>query len=325
MPGAEVARFADVAMYEAAESLESKGETGVAKGPQVTLIQMTRNPLGTMAAAAQLYRGKVARLPLDTRCDRGTMEAWLADMTRTRLQAPLEFIDLHFLLENVSRGFTHQLVRQRTAVYVQESQRFAVKEDADWAVYMPPSIAAMPDGSPQREFWLQTVKQNAAAYLSLVNSGVPAEDARGLLPTNILTKVHYKTNLRNLLEHAGNRLCTQAQFEWRLVFHGIVSAIRGFPQYLDDWCLDDGDEIARNEWQYGAIADLFRPICYLTGKCEFMAATDRHCGIRERVNLLNIQGVPSSEWETPSPDGLAIDPAEWLLDPASARKAPNGE
>ena len=33
--------------------------------------------------------------------------------------------------------------------------------------------------------------------------GVPAEDARGLLPTNIATRLHYRTDLRNLVNTAG--------------------------------------------------------------------------------------------------------------------------
>jgi len=321
MAGNEVARFADVAMYHAAEAERAEDGDGEAALPRVTLVQMTRNPLGTMAAASELYRGTVCPSPV---VNRMVAEEWLHDMTRTRLQTPLEFVSLHFLLENVSRGFTHQLVRQRTAAYVQESMRFAVKDDAGWAVYMPPSIAELPDGHPRRELWIQAVKNTGTVYAGLVNNGIPAEDARGLLPTNILTRVHYHTNLRNLLEHAGNRLCTQAQFEWRLVFQGIVNAIRGFPSRLSD--ADGGSREHSLQWQYDAIADLFRPICYRTGKCEFMAATDRHCNIRERVNSFHDSGIPSAQWDsTVFPAHVRINPAEWLLDPASARKAPGND
>jgi flavin-dependent thymidylate synthase len=232
-------------------------------------------------------------------------------MTKTRLQTPLEFIDLHFLFENVPRSFTHQLVRQRTAAYVQESQRFAVKEDASYGVSMPPSIEALPEDHPARVRWHNAVVFIGDEYLSLVNEGIPAEDARGLLPTDILTKVHYKTNLRNLVEHAGNRLCTQAQFEWRVVWAAMIAAIRA-----------RGAEQKRlsNRWEYDTIADIFRPICYFTGKCEFMAATDRYCSIRDRVENFHKAGVPSERWSDEKwGHPFTIRPQEWLLNPAAAR------
>jgi thymidylate synthase ThyX len=47
---------------------------------------------------------------------------------KTTLKAPLEFIDFHLMVEGVTRAHTHQEVRQRTAVFAQESMRFAVKD-----------------------------------------------------------------------------------------------------------------------------------------------------------------------------------------------------
>jgi flavin-dependent thymidylate synthase len=296
-------------MYDAAPVNEAggplhPGDEDQTIHPVVTLVQMTPYPLRTMAAAAELYRGEVVRNPADVSKERAL--SWWQDMTRTRLQAPLEFIDLHFLIENVTRAFTHQLVRQRTAVYVQESQRFAVKRNASWEVAMPPGIAELSPEDPIRETWHQHMYEAGVTYNWLIDQGIPAEDARGMLPTNILTKVHYKTNLRNLAEHAGNRLCTQAQFEWRLVWTAMVNAIR--------------DYRGATNWEFDAIADMFRPICYLTGKCEFMAATDRFCQIRERVQNFAKSGVPSSEWSSEKwGHQFRIQPVEWLAMPGSAR------
>jgi hypothetical protein len=82
---------------------------------------------------------------------------------------------------------------------------------------------------------------------------------------------------------------------------------------------------ATDAWQYEAIADLFRPVCYLTGKCEFMANFDRKCSIRDRVEMNHEIGRPSNEWHestvgTGAPINIAaIHPAEWLLDAGAAR------
>jgi hypothetical protein len=140
-------------------------------------------------------------------------------------------------------------------------------------------------------------------YTALVNNGVPAEDARGLLPHAVLTRLNYKTNLRGLAEHAGNRLCTQAQFHWRVVLAQVVSAIRNH-----DSLYRQGNAWVPADWQWKLIASsvLFRPVCYAVGHCPFAGSWDRGCTIRERVD--------SGRWDE-------INEREWLLDPAAAREA----
>lgn len=329
-------------MY-AAEPIEATG------GPKVYLLAATADPLGVIAAAAALYEGKVRRsLAEVTRAER---EKYLGELQKTKIKAPLEFVQFHFLLEGVTRGFTHQLVRQRTATYVQESTRFAVKEDVP--VGLPPSLAGTDHYSDPdlmatsntfgrlsqeeqcRVIWDSSMAGMAETYNELIARGMPAEDARGLLPTNLLTRVHYSTDLRALLDHAGNRLCTQAQFEWRLVFAKIAEAIRCY----DPWktLVDTGSDAYSGEqrWQWEAIADLLRPVCYQIGKCAFEASFDRKCSIRERVQTrAQHGGVEPSQWHKPfiyndfdpvtgkqdvPVSSPGISAKEWLLDPGAAR------
>lgn len=291
----EVQKWADVAMWEAAP-LATEDEP---MAPSAYLVSMTPDPLRTMAAACQMYKGDLVVKPSDIPQDMALR--WLREMTQTRLQAGLEFIDIHLAFTGVTRAFTHQLVRQRTAVYVQESLRFAVKTNARFEVRMPPSIERLKEDDPQRMQWDYAVATIGEIYNQLIGSGVPAEDARGLLPTNIGTQVHYKTNLRNLIEQAGSRLCSQAQFEWKEVWLQIIQQIISY-----------GPDVHR--WQQYAIAGLFKPICFQTGKCEFMGSNDRHCDIRDRVQAHHAAGEPSRVW-------LDIDPMEPLREGA-ARRAP---
>lgn len=325
-----VQKWADDAMFKAEPS---SGLTG----PQVFLLQATPDPLGSIAAFSAMYVGKVIRNKRDVTDDE--RRYYLAEMQQTKLKAPLESVDFHFMIEGVTRSFTHQLVRQRTAVYAQESLRFAVKEDAADAVALPPSLAGVEpyDGEgqhiSQEQAWLYewdgAVEEMAEVYNRLVNSGMPAEDARGLLPHNITTRLNYKSNLRNLQDHAGNRLCTQAQFEWRMVWVRILEAMRAYCtnpnhqartdegytfEHLPNFC---------DNWQFQEIANLFRPVCYLTGQCEFKAKFDRKCKIRGRVDDNADINRPSKEWEGDYDDGRVfiggISPAEWLLDDGAAR------
>lgn len=298
----EVQTRADAAMFTSAP-MHDVNETG----PKAFLLSINSDPLGEIAAACKMYKGEVVyNLARDIRDDE--RRQYLEQVRKTKLQMPFETVNLHFLLEGVTRSFTHQLVRQRTAAYAQESMRFAVVEaEDDWntRVSLPPSIAGLPDDDPKVQIWEQGVRHTQHSYQALVDAGMPAEDARGLIPHNMTTRVHYYTNLRGLLDHAGNRLCTQAQFEWRAVFFAIVNAIR--TSDLAPW------------WQLQDLASMFQPVCYNTGKCEFKADFDRKCRIRDRVDAFHDNGVPSERWHEGWDTIPMIDPREWAADPSAAR------
>jgi flavin-dependent thymidylate synthase len=276
----EIQKWADKAMYEA-EPMQG--------GIKVYLLSATPDPLGAIAAMSKIYKGEVVR-DLFQVSDIERKHFW-AESQKTHLRAPHEAVDFHFLIEGVSRAFTHQMVRQRTAVFAQESLRFAVKKDLIDTAF-PPSIV---EESDESVIWDKALASIENAYSALIAMGVPAEDARGLLPHATPTRLHYKTNLRNLADHAGNRLCTQAQFEWRSVMFCIVEAIRNY-RLLQDY-----------DWQFETIAksDLFRPVCYQMGKCPFNAEFDRDCTIRGRVEENKFEQIRDEEW---------------LFDPAAARK-----
>lgn len=362
--GNEIQKWADKAMFTA-EPIDEQA------GPEVKLLSCNNDPLGTIAAAALMYEGKsvgsLAEITDDQR------RYYLDQTAKSALEAPLEFVNFHFIISGVTRGFTHQMVRQRTATYTQESTRFAVKEQVP--VGLPPSLAGTipwkqwwdkcfkelyPNGyggidihrkqcetdayaeqqATKEQIWRRewdwTTKKIGEQYNSLVNSGMPAEDARGLLPTNLLTRINYNTSLRGLKDHAGVRLCTQAQYEWRLVWAKIKEAIVEYGYDQTYQCpsepLDtaDFDGTRSSAWQFEELSKIFKPICYYKGSCQFLSDVDRHCSIRDRVQEFAKIGVPSSQWSdnihfTKRTDGgpdYWIEPIrdeEWMLDPNSAR------
>jgi flavin-dependent thymidylate synthase len=307
-PSTDVSTYVDKSMFPA-EPIERLS-------PSVRLLNATPDPLGSIAAACRMYEGK-RTISLGDISDKERERYW-EQVQKTHLKAPMEFVDLHFFIEGVTRAFTHQMVRQRTAVYAQESMRFAVKENLADEVPYPPSLT--PAKRDEREAWDFTMKQINTAYNWLIAQGVPAEDARGLLPHSTLTRLHYKTNLRNLLEHAGNRLCTQAQFEWRQVFLGIVGAIHECDgTYFGNTMhvgidletmrattdVENEHEFVSSKWQWEMIAKsgVFKPVCFQVGHCPFNADFDRGCTIRPRVEEGKFD---------------QIDPAEYMSDPTAA-------
>lgn len=360
----EVQKWADVAMFTAKP-------IDVAEGPSVQLLSCNNDPLGTIASVAKIYKGEsVKSLAQITDEER---RFYLADVRKNVLAAPLEFVNFHFLISGVTRGFTHQMVRQRTATYGQESMRFAVKETMpvgyppslngtvpwqDWLaqcaaeLYPAAHVRSYEQVMNQvneyankratreqlwRKLWDESVKATETAYNGLINSGMPAEDARGLAPTNVLTTINYNTSLRGLLDHAGLRLCTQAQFEWRLVWAKILEAIReygigqGYEKTKNGHLMAD-----RSTWQFDELATIFKPVCYQKGSCQFMSDLDRSCTIRDRVNAFAAHGVPSRHWDGDFPiwpkNAPAFDSSvnpevilhgirdeEWMLDDKAAR------
>lgn len=294
----EIVSWADPAMYQS--------EKMAVAAPRVYLLSATPDPLGAIAAMCMMYEGKVIR-DLSRVTDDQRRFYW-EQANATHLKAPLEAVDLHFMIEGVSRAFTHQMVRQRTAVYAQESLRFAVKESPlEEEIPLPPSIRPK---SPEHATWYTAIKNIHQAYLYLIANGVPAEDARGLLPHATLTRLHYKTNLRNLLDHLGNRLCTQAQFEWRFVGAQIREALYNWRGEVTAAQVTIDDKVIRterfNDWQWKLMAESgpFRPVCYALGHCPFTASFDRPCTIRDRVQAGQFDQIRD---------------AEWLLDPRAAR------
>lgn len=299
--------------------------------PKVTLTWGPEDPLGLMAMINGQYTGKVYRSPSEV-TDQERREAWDAAVVSRLSETPMEWFQVSILFENVTRAFTHQLVRTRMATYAQESLRFAVKEDIGDAVKLPPSIAStkgnvtpgaedgMQDPEWQRNVWDHAVHEIQQAYLHLVEAGMPAEDARGLLPTNTLTRVHMRTDIKTLLNLAGLRLCTQAQFEWRAVFAKLAEAFR---KYDGMYANTDGYNDSNN-WQYRLVAERFRPVCYAANKCTMKSKADRYCAIRERVDAFEKAGIPSDGWHS---DGWVdanrqpldgIQPVEWLANPRAA-------
>jgi flavin-dependent thymidylate synthase len=292
MPTGDISRWADEAMFRAVPLAEEGEEVK----PRVTVIDMTRNPLQVMAAVNDMYKG------IPTRPDevgQVKAEAFAADCLKSKIAAPLEWCQVALLIEGVSRDFTHQMVRQRTATYAQESMRFAVKDNAATEVPEPPSIARLADDDPLYIIWHDHVARTGWVYNALINGGIPAEDARKGLLIGTATRLHYRTNLRDLIDHAGMRLCSQAQAEWKEVWRQIAEAIGNYGP-------------PEERWQQREIVKMFRPVCYQTGKCEFMSQFDRWCVIRDRVEEHHRKGEDSNVW-------FDINPQE-CLHPEAARR-----
>ena len=134
----------------------------------------------------------------------------------------LEHLPLTFLVEDVSRALTHQLVRHRMASYSQLSQRYAkVQTDEEWFI-KPASIKHSDYNLKYSEFMEYTAK----LYNAMCKDGIPNEDARMILPNACFTSIIVSMNARSLVEAAMLRRCNKAQWEIREVFNAMRAAIK---------------------------------------------------------------------------------------------------
>lgn len=116
------------------------------------------------------------------------------------IRSSWEFVDFTFQVKDVTRAFTHQLVRTRTASFAQQTQR--VVDLSGVGVEKPEMISIDLESS---EAWDLAVEAAMAAYTTAKSRGIPSQDARGIVPTNIKTNIILKVNLRTLADLVGKR------------------------------------------------------------------------------------------------------------------------
>ena len=115
-----------------------------------------------------------------------------------------------FSVEGVSRSLTHQLVRHRIASFSQQSQRYVPLERPTYVV--PRTVESDPE---RAEIYGSLMDAVWNAYNRLTELGVPAEDARYVLPNGCTTNITITMNARELLHFFSLRCCNRAQWEIR--------------------------------------------------------------------------------------------------------------
>jgi len=126
-----------------------------------------------------------------------------------------------FAIEGISRVCSHQLVRHRVASYSQQSQRYIPVRKLRERVVVPPSVREL-----GQELFSANVDAASQAYEGLVDSGVPREDARFVLPNATETNLLITMEGRSLLHFFGLRCCERAQWEIKELADGMLREVR---------------------------------------------------------------------------------------------------
>jgi len=148
------------------------------------------------------------------------IEAELRYMANT-IPSSWEFVTYTFLVNDVTRAFTHQFVRTRTGSYAQQTMR--VLNKTGWTYATGPTVANDED---REHAYKNAMAGVATMYDYLVHAGAKIEDARGILPTNIHTNIVAKFDMRTLSDTARKRASSRTQGEYREVMDAMLAEVK---------------------------------------------------------------------------------------------------
>lgn len=120
-----------------------------------------------------------------------------------------EFVDVTFLLSDVSRAAAQQITRTRNASFAMQSLR--VVDGSDLGYENPFDEEMQPE-----LFWHfdEEVQRLQRSYTALRDKGASPQDARGILPLNIHCNLVAKYNLRAFVELCQKRSSLRVQGEY---------------------------------------------------------------------------------------------------------------
>ena len=219
--------------------------------PIVDLISAPENALKTVYTACRTcYSADYPINIWESSNDEAKMLKLVKKVLASGHHSTVEHCQYTFSISGVSRACTHQLVRHRHASFSQKSQRY-VTEEGQFEYVIPPTIKKS-DLAPEYEEFMRKTSQ---FYALLIEKGIPAEDARFVLPNAATSSLIVSLNIRELIHLANLRLCTKAQLEIR----NLVAKMCGLLQEKEPW-----------------LAEYLGAKCEINGYCDEIVSCGRY-------------------------------------------------
>ncbi|WP_456464929.1 FAD-dependent thymidylate synthase [Desulfurobacterium sp.] len=190
------------------------------------------------------------------------MKVILLDFNIPDIDIKKEELEKHvfftFLVDGISRACSHQLVRHRPASYSQQSQRYVSMKKFPYV--KPESLEDKYVETEMGRFSFDEVMSFlGSVYESFVETGVPKEDARFVLPNACSTRIVFTMSGRELIHFLRLRTCNRAQWEIREMAVKMLKLLR---EKLPE------------------IFEKVGPACYMTGVCP---EGEKTCGRQREV------------------------------------------
>jgi len=227
----------------------------------VALIVYTPDPERIIAAAARISTSPASATELKEKMTSETIDRLLTRLISSGHLSPFEHASFTFAIEGISRVTSHQLVRHRMASYTQQSQRYVSLKEINYIT--PSTIRAKPEWEAKYHDMVHAAHR---LYREMLDAGIPAEDARYVLPNATETRLVMTMNARELIHVCSLRLCLKAQWEIVELFEKVKAEVEKVAPRI-------GAEL--------------KPKCYNLGYCDEAES----CGIFPTANELSRKGV----------------------------------
>ncbi len=171
---------------------------------------------------------------------------YFGNLLRSLHGSVLEHANYSFAFHNVSRVFTHELVRHRAgSAFSQESLRYVRLTDIGFRV--PPALEPVRDQVVSLVEQLEEFQVTAAETLGLDDDGVPfsvkkevTSALRRLAPIGLSTDIVWTANVRTLRHVIEMRTAPGAEEELRLVFDRVArTMLDEAPGLFQDFIQDE--------------------------------------------------------------------------------------
>ncbi len=188
----------------------------------VKLLTYTPEPEKVVAAAARICYSNKCGADLMDNFSQQEVENFIARLVNYGHMSPFEHASFTFAVDGVSRALSHQLVRHRIGVsFSQKSQRYVKEKQFEYVT--PDTITKKKELAIQFANLMAVIQEK---YNDLVAAGIPAEDARYLLPNATVTNLVVTMNARSLLHFFELRCCVRAQKEIRQMANLMLCEVR---------------------------------------------------------------------------------------------------
>jgi thymidylate synthase (FAD) len=199
------------------------------------------------AAGRACYRSWEEGLNPNVKRIRRDQKEYFLNLLRSGHGSVLEHSNYSFIIWDVSRVYTHELIRHRAgSAFSQESLRFVRLQEIPFRI--PEVLEPL---RPQIISILETLDEfqiSAAEHFGLDDEGVPFHDKktitsalRRLAPEGVSTMIVWTANIRTLRHVIQARTDPGAEEELRFVFNKIGEIMRAeAPLLFGDFVVEDG-------------------------------------------------------------------------------------
>lgn len=189
------------------------------------------------------------------------------DCLQARHGRTWEYPQIYLIIEGYSARVIRELYTHigGSPTRLQASTRY-INYHKGFSYVVPPKISKNVEAN---NIYNNAMNDILKAMQQLKELDISQEDIGMLLPLGMESKVVLRTNLRNLIDMAHQRLCNRAYWEYRELMHDIMNSLCSYSE----------------EWKY-LVDNYFMPKCEEHGFCTEM----KTCGRKLKRNY-TIDGI----------------------------------